>query len=176
MESTERLEHEDVGYLSIKEWNRARWAAEYALKFLPWLRIAGYVRFEVEDVRVDSSGGAGIGIPPTKLAYIEINRLLGELNRWTELEDAANDMLGQFLLASLGREMSTAVARWPMEDRPHRVDAMRCGGCEQLTLTYRPPRWEGDEIRVDCYCGYVLNHDEFERSVALIELEQREAS
>lgn len=164
----------DVGYLDMKEWNRARWAYDYAFRFMPWLRIAGYVSFQVEDIRVDSSRMSGIGLPPTKLAYLEISRHLGELNQWHDIDAAARDVHGAQILIDLGRETSTAVARWPMEERPHRVDALRCGGCEELTLMYRPPRWEGDIIRVDCQCGYVLEEEAFAWAVDLIEKEELE--
>ena len=174
MQNTERLAHEDVGYMTFRDFNRARWAHEYAMRFLPWLRVAGYVRFEQEDVRVQSSSDSPVGIPPTKLAYMEISRLMGDLNKWRELEEAANDIHGQLLLHMFGFEMSSAVARWPMEDRPHKVDSLRCGGCKELALMYRPPRFEGDVIRVDCKCGYVLDEEQFTWAIDLIEREERE--
>lgn len=176
MENVERLRHADegVGYVDAKDWARSQWANGYSLKFLPWLRIAGYVSFEVENIRVDSSGGASIGIPATKLSYMEIARILGVLNQWADLEAAAHDKEGQFFVVLLGSEMATAVARWPMEDKPHKVSALRCGGCQQLTLTYRPPRWEGDQIRVDCMCGYTLDDESFAWAIDLIEKEERE--
>lgn len=174
MESTMRLQLSEVGYLTMREWNRARWAYDYAFRFLPWLRVAGYVSFEVEDIRVDSSSAAGIGIPPTKLAYLEISRLMNEINRYDDMEVLAADADGHFLIRDFGREVSTAVARWPMEDKPHKVNALRCGSCEELTLMYRPPRWEGDVIKVDCKCGFSLDEESFTWAVDLIEKEERE--
>lgn len=176
MEITDTLEHEDFGYLTAQEFARARWAYDYAVKFLPWLRVAGYVSFEAEDVRVDSSGGSPIGIPGTKLAYIEISRILVELNVWASVEVAAQDEHGADMLRLLGREMGTAVHRWPMEERPHKIVDMRCGGCGLLTLMYRPPRWEGDEVKADCSqrCGFELVGDELALSVAILEQEEIE--
>lgn len=179
MENTERamLAAEGVGYLEIRYYKRARWAWEQshpAHPFMRWLKIAGYVSFAPEDVRVQSSGGGHIGIPATKLAYDEILRLSGELNKWAGVDEAARDQFGAFLLTMLGEEVSTAAHRWPMEDKPHKVEAMRCGGCGMLTLTYRPPRWEGDQIRVDCPCGYVLEDDGFAWAVEMIEKEEHE--
>lgn len=179
MRDTERavLASEGVGYLEIRYYNLARWAWEQshpAHPFMRWLRIAGYVSFAPEDVRVQSSGDGHIGIPATKLAYDEILRLSGELNKWAGVDEAAHDQFGAFLLTMLGEEVSTAAHRWPMEDKPHKVEAMRCGGCGMLTLTYRPPRWEGDNIRVDCPCGYVLEDDGFAWAVEMIEKEEHE--
>lgn len=164
----------DVGYLTIADWKRARWAFDYAPKFLPWLKDAGHVNFNVPDIRVDASTGASIGIPATSLAADEIERILRELGHWPYLETAARDKFGASLCIDLGREMATAVHRWPMEERPHKVTSMRCGGCGLLSLTYRPPRWEGDEISVDCTCGYVLNDDGLAWAVTMIEKEERE--
>ena len=163
-----------VGYLEYSEWKRARWAYDYADTFLQWLWSAGNVNFNVPDIRVDSSGTTGIGIPATTLAADEIHRIIRELDRWPHLETAARDKFGASLCIDLGREMATAVHRWPMEDKPHKVTSMRCGGCGMLTLTYRPPRWEGDQIRVDCPCGYVLEDEGLAWAVTMIEKEERE--
>lgn len=170
------LAAEGVGYLDMRDYNKARWAFEYSRKFLPWLRIAGYVSFTDVDVRVDSSSDGHIGIPATKLAYLEITRLMQELNQWREVEDAAGDDWGAELLKDLGREMSTAVHRWPMEEKPHKITDMRCGGCGMLTLMYRPPRWEEDEIKADCSqrCGFELVGDDLMKSVKLLEMEEIE--
>lgn len=177
MEATD-LAAEGVGYLEMRDYNRARWAWEQshpASPFMAWLKIAGYVSFTAEDVRVQSSSEGHIGIPATKLAHDEIQRIAGELYRqFGELDKAAHDKFGASLLIDLGREVSTAAARWPMEDKPHKVEAMRCGGCGMLTLTYRPPRWEGDNVRVDCPCGYVLEDDGFAWAVTMIEKEEHE--
>jgi len=179
MQNTESagLAQEGIGYLEMRDYNRARWAYEQshpAAPFMQWLKIAGYVNFNVTDVRVQASSGGHIGIPATTLAHDEIQRISNELNRWAGVDEAAHDKFGASLLLDLGREVSTAMHRWPMEDRPHKVDAMRCGGCGMLTLTYRPPRFEGDHIRVDCPCGYVLEDDGLAWAVAMIEKEERE--
>lgn len=176
MTDVERLTHEDVGYLEYRDFARARWAYDYSMKFMPWLREAGYVNFAEENERIQSSSESPLGIPATKLAYLELTGIIGELNRWEELEDAANDKIGASLLIDLGREMSSAVHRWPMEERPHRIIDMRCGGCGMLTLMYRPPRWEGDDVKADCssMCGFELVGQELADSVAEIEKEEIE--
>lgn len=45
-----------------------------------------------------------------------------------------------------------------------------------MTLIYRPPRWEGDDIKADCSdrCGFELIGDELALSVALLEKEEKE--
>lgn len=179
MEATEpwHLAEEGVGYLDMREYRKAQWAYEHshpASPFMRWLKIAGYVSFNAEDVRVQTSSSGHINIPATKLAWEEITRLSNELNQWRDVDEAACDQFGAFLLVELGREVSTAAARWPMEEKPHKIEVMRCGGCEMLTLMYRPPRWEGDNIRVDCGCGYVLEDDGFAWAVTMIEKEEHE--
>lgn len=181
MEATDlgNLADEGVGYLDMRDYNRARWAWEQshpAAPFMQWLRVAGYVSFaDADAAHVQSSSDGHIGIPATKLAWEEITRIAAELyQQFGELDKAAGDKFGASLLLDLGREVSTAVHRWPMEERPHRVEVMRCGGCGMLTLTYRPPRWEGDNVRVDCPCGYVLEDAGFAWAVTMIEKEEHE--
>ena len=47
MEATELLLLGDgrVYYIDQRDWNRARWAYDYADKFLSWRDSAGYVNF-----------------------------------------------------------------------------------------------------------------------------------
>lgn len=176
MSDVYHLADEGVGYLDMRDYNRARWAYDMshpASPFMEWLKTAGHVRFEVEDVRVSGSADPVMPIAETTLAWQEITRISNELNKWPGVEEAAHDKFGASLLIDLGREVSTAVHRWPMEDKPHRMDSLRCGGCEQLTLVYHPPRFEGDRIIVNCGCGYELAEGEFELAVALIEKEEK---
>lgn len=161
-----------VGYLEYAEWNKAKWAYDYAGKFLPWLEIAGYVNFDADVGNVDTSSSVGIGIPATSLTATEIQRIITELDRWPYLETAAKDKFGASLMIDLGREMSTAVHRWPMEDKPRKIRELMCGECEQFTLVVKPPRFEGDESIVKCECGYTMTKEEFEQLVD--ELERKE--
>lgn len=162
-----------IGYLSVKDLNRARWAYDYQRSFCTWLRVAGYIDFD-EKVIVQSSTDGHIGIPATKLAYLEIQRLVHELNAYPTIEDAAQDREAAEIADMLGREVQTAVYRWPMEDKPHKINVLRCGGCGMLTLMYRPPRFDGDRIIVDCQCGYLLDEDQFAWAVRHIEGELNE--
>jgi hypothetical protein len=168
-----------VGLMSARDFKRAVWAMRYARQFLPWLRVAGDVRFDAPDVRVSGGGPSAGGIPATLQAHMTVSGLIHELQAWDELEDAAADMHGQFLLTQLGSEMDTAVLRWPMEDRPRQMRDMRCGECGQLTLRYRPPRHEGDDIAVTCSatgCNYRIDGDELALHVELLAREKGHAA
>lgn len=163
-----------VGYLEQRDWNRARWAYEYANKFLPWLDMAGYVSFDADVGTVDTSASAGLGIPATSLMADEIRRLIREIDRWPYLETAARDIFGASLMLDLGREMTTAVHRWPMEDKPRKIRELICGECEQMSLVLKPPRFEGDDTIVKCDCGYTMTQEEFEQLVEMFEREDSE--
>ena len=163
-----------VGYLEQRDWNRARWAYEYANKFLPWLDMAGYVSFDADVGTVDTSASAGLGIPATSLMADEIRRLIREIDRWPYLETAARDIFGASLMLDLGREMTTAVHRWPMEDKPRKIRELICGECEQMSLVLKPPRFEGDDTIVKCDCGYTMTQEEFEQLVEMFEKEDSE--
>lgn len=177
MEAISDLAAEGVGYLEMREFNKARWAYEMshpASPFMQWLRTAGNVSFAVEDIRVDSDTSSGIPIPATKLAHDEITRISTELNKWAGVEEAAHDKFGASLLIDLGREVATAMHRWPMEDKPRRIRELMCGECEQFTLVVKPPRWEGDESLVTCPCGYRMTMEEFEQLVDMFKKEDDE--
>lgn len=174
MTDIERLAHEDVGYLTMREFNKARWAYDMshpASPFMAWLREAGNVSFSVDDEGVQSSTEPSIPIPATKLAHDEIARISLELNKWPGVEEAANDYFGSSLLLDLGREVATAAHRWPMEDKPRRIQELMCGECEQFTLVVKPPRWEGDHSLVTCPCGYRMTMEEFEQLVDMFKKE-----
>lgn len=163
-----------VGYLEMWEYNKARWAYDLShptSAFMQWLREAGNVSFASEDVRVEASSSPGIPIPATKLAHDEIQRISNELNKWANVDTAANDKFGASLLIDLGREASTAMHRWPMEDKPRRIQELMCGECEQFTLVVRPPRFEGDHSIVNCPCGYTMTLEEFEQLVDMFKEE-----
>lgn len=171
------LADEGVGYLDMREFRKAQWAYDMshpASPFMEWLKSAGQVSFTVEDIRVSGSSDPSIPIPATTLAYDEITRVSNELNQWPGVEEAAGDKFGASLLIDLGREVSTAVHRWPMEDKPHRITELMCGQCQQMTLVFRPPRFEGDEQIVDCPCGYRLTQEEFAMVTDMVEKEEND--
>lgn len=188
-----------VGYLTWEEFNRLGWAVQNAMKHVSWWRVCGHVRSGDPDERIHRSREHALPLPAAWLAATEVSRLLGELNRWPELEDAAADMEGQWFCLELIREVETAMARWPIEDRPHRVQFIRCMACDRLTLKYFPPSSNsrddattaiasirvGDELRpvelrntvVKCTerdCGAVLDEGMWLFAVALKEAEELE--
>lgn len=172
MQDTERthLADDGVGYLDAREYDKARWAYEQshpASAFMQWLLMAGNVSFSVDDV-VSGSTEPSIPIPATKLAHDEIQRISLELNKWPGVDEAAGDKFGASLLIDLGREVSTAMHRWPMEDKPRRVQELMCGECEQMTLVVRPPRFPGDDAIVTCPCGYRMTKEEFDQVVEML--------
>lgn len=163
-----------VGYLEQRDYKKACWAYELShptSAFMQWLREAGNVSFAGSDERVSSSTTPAIPIPATKLTHDEIQRISDELNTWADVDTAANDKFGASLLLDLGREVSTALHRWPMEDKPRRIQELMCGECEQFTLVVRPPRFEGDHSIVNCPCGYTMTLEEFEQLVDMFKEE-----
>lgn len=175
MAETYHLASEGVGYLEMRDFNRARWAYEMshpASPFMEWLQTAGNVSFAVEDIRVDGSAEAALPIPASKLAWEEITRISNELNKWAGVEEAAHDKFGASLLLDLGREVATAVHRWPMEEKPHRITELICGQCDQMTLVFKPPRFEGDEQIVQCPCGFRVTQEEFEQITEMLVKEE----
>ncbi len=150
-----------VGYLEMWEYNRFVWEWEQAGKIIAWLRSAGEIKGTQEDVRVSSSTDPATPLAATWLAADEINSHCVALNRFHTEQAAAKDEIGQYHAVELGRLVASAERRWPRVDKPRRITFMTCGGCDKLTLAYRPPRYPGDEIVISCYCGYTLTPSEY---------------
>lgn len=168
-------EHDGVGYLTQGEWERLQWVLNDVAEFTTWLDTAGYIRSADEDVRVQSSRGGHVNLPPTWLASDAIQRMVLEINPYS-LEYCANHSQLSGVLKALIYEVEQAKKRWPLKDRPHRVSYMRCQVCQQETLRYLPPRFAGDDIIVKCTsrdCGAVLDERMYGLAVAVIEQEQR---
>lgn len=183
-----------VGYLTWDQWDRLTRAWQTAHKHLPWWWVAGHIRGGDGDELRRSMPGPGIPIPATWLAAHEITRLMQALNRFPELEDAANDVDGSTVALSLIRQVETAAKKWPIGDRSHRVKFFRCPACDQLTLKYLPPNFGSrpDAPMVDVHirnggtvhmmdvvvrctdraCGAVMDHSMFELAVAVVWQEQ----
>lgn len=178
MESFNDLAAEGVGYLDMREYNRARWAWEQshpAAPFMLWLKVAGHVNFSPDNIRVASSTSPGIPIPATSLAFAEITRLADYLyEQFGDVETAAQDKYGGApVLLDLAREVSTAYARWPIEEKPHRVNVIPCPGCNMLTLMYRPPVEKNDAVTITCLaqCGTTITGQQFADMCDLMEQE-----
>lgn len=165
------VDHGDIGYLTWEEFDRFRRAVHQAQIVIPWFRVAGYIRGHAEEVRAPSSNHP-LGLPPTWLAAEEITRLSVELRYWPNLEDVANDLFGRDIAVLFTREVETALHRWPIEDRPHKVRHVRCQQCAGETIRYEPPSFEGDKVHIACTeCGHELTEDEFKTLVELVTAE-----
>ena len=167
-------EHQNVGYMTWEAFDRFRRAVHQAQIVVPWFRVAGYVRNAVANDRINSSVDHPLGLPPTWLAAEEISRLSGELRYWDYLEDVANDLYGQNIALQFTREVETAMHRWPIEDKPHRVRHVRCQQCAAETIRYEPPQFEGDETKIACTeCGRKYGDDELKELVELVTAEMK---
>lgn len=160
-------DHQHVGYLTWEEFVRFGRAVHNSQKVVPWFRVAGYIKGAQEEVRAPSSNHP-LGIPPTWLAAEEITRLSRELRYWANLEDVANDDIGAMTARDFTREVETAMARWPIEDKPHRVEHVRCQVCVGETIRWSPPQFDGDRTRIVCTeCGHRVTDDELEVMMAI---------
>lgn len=177
METIGDLAPDGVGYLDMRDYNRARWAWELshpASGFMIWLRDAGHVSFAQDDVRVTGSSDPSIPIPATKLAYLEVLRISNLLNSWADIESAAHHKIGASHLLDLSREVGAAYNRWPDRDKPHKISSLVCGGCERLTLIYRPPRAFEDEIKIDCWaadCDWAYTEADWDQFIKELKIE-----
>ena len=186
-----------IGYLTYDQWDRFLHAWTTALNLLPWWWVAGHIRGgDIDELRVRSSE-TPIGLPATYLAADEITSLMHELNRWQDLEDAARDNLGHYLISQMTIAVETAAAKWPISDRNHRVKYFRCQACDQQSLKYYPPnvgrrvdapmvdvrfRIHGRVVRAELMdvvvrcsnksCNAVMDHAMFERAAVMVAYEQ----
>lgn len=170
-----------VGYLEQREYNRFAWAWSKGPAMVRWLKSEDARNINTAgegDVRVDSSSSPTINLSPTWLKGDEIDRLITELEQAFRdpLTQAPNTHLGKELAILLGKAVSGADHAYPQEEKPHYVHHMACGNCEQLTLAFRPPRWAGDKISIDCWCGYKLTEAEFALAAVIIENDMKAAA
>jgi hypothetical protein len=164
-------DHEGVGYLTWEEWRRFEWAVHDSRKLVPWLRVAGYIRGGDADEMKHRSSDHPLGLPPTWIAAEEISNLLHEINQFGDLEDVATR--GHELALTLTREVETAGARWPYEDKPHRVQFVRCQACHRMSLKWMPPR-DGVVVIKCADCKTVMDEATFAFIVHLMETEEHE--
>lgn len=140
-----------VGYLTTREYDRLLQAVKDAMKHVGWWRACGTIRGgDSDELRIRSNDPV-LPLPAPWLAAHEITRLMQELNQFDELVDAAHDQYGQFIARLLFGEVETAMAKWPIDERPHWVRYYRCQSCNQLTLKYFPPDsrakdWDRSEV------------------------------
>lgn len=171
-----------VGYLTWNEFDRFRRADDNARKYVPWLRVAGYLKSgsDPDEFRGRSvMSHPPLGLPSTWLAAEEITRLSYEINAWPTHEAIAHDLEGSELALLFTREVETAAAKWPIADRPRSVKFFRCTSCQQPTLRYYPPSLDGVYVRdsaVKCSnreCRAVIDEQMFMRMALIEEAEAR---
>lgn len=166
-------DHENVGYLTWDEFDRFQKAVHNSQTVVPWFRVAGYIKGGIEEVRAPSSNHP-LGLSPTWLAAEEISRLSGELRYWANLEDIANDDIGAIAARDFTREVETAMARWPIEDKPRKVRHIRCQKCAGETIRFTPPVGIWQPVKIACTepeCGREYTEDEFKTLVELVNAE-----
>lgn len=154
--------HGEFGYLTTAQWRSFQWAVHYSLRLVPWLYAAGNYSISDPDEARSRSVDVPLGMPATMLAAIEIERLSRELGAWDNLEDIANDVFGADIAKQFTREVQTAAHRWPFEDKPHKVQHVRCPACRYMSLTFFPPEGGGSDSTVRCSeCSHSLTGAEF---------------
>lgn len=143
-----------VGFLTFDEYDRLVRAVGHARTHVAWWRIAGHIRLGDAEEHKPRASDPMIPLPATWLAAEEISNLLLEINTVPTLEDAAKRL--PEIAMTLTREVETAMAKWPMSDRPHKVRYLRCRACQQQTLKYFPPNLSGpvDAQRVEAQARY----------------------
>lgn len=158
-----------VGLLTWDQFDRFTRAVNDARNHVPWWRIAGHIRAGDADEMRTRSNDPTIPLPATWLAAEEITNLLHEINYWPTLEAVAK--FGHEFALLLTREVETAMHKWPMSDRPHRVRFLRCRACELATLKYFPPREGGADMEIRCTnreCRAIEDPRNFAHDAALI--------
>lgn len=159
--------HGEFGYLTWGQWQAFQWAVNESAFLAYWLHIAGaYSISDPDEARGGKSADVPLGLPATKLAAIEIDRLRAELRKAFDdmgsLEAIANDVEGAELATMFTREVQTARARWPYEDEPHEVKYIDCMLCRRPTLKFAPPSQGGVDSTVECtFCGTTETGEHF---------------
>jgi len=69
-----------------------------------------------------------------------------------------------------------AFRRWPLNEEPHRTKHVRCPGCGHLAMTWNPPLYYRDEVRVECAdCGTIADQTWLEVYAATVRVNSRTA-
>lgn len=107
--------------------------------------------------------GATIPLPATWLALDECRSYLteykGNVEQWVSTEAGALAAL-KFI-----RVARVAFVQHPIAEKPHRVNGFRCGECGWMRLTWNPPTFAGDKVRLICSnpdCGHEIGQSAFE--------------
>lgn len=117
--------------------------------------------------------------PVTGVAYLPTEHRLGatvdavrSMGRWVlpHLSWISRQSWAPDMLRELASAVATAKARWPLEEREHRVP-MPCPRCGHRSLAYWPPREPGDVAVVACdleSCAQVWVEDAWTRVVEIV--------
>lgn len=107
--------------------------------------------------------GATIPLPATWLAIDECQSYLtgykGHLEQWVSTKAGATAAL-QFM-----RVARKAFIQHPIAETPHKVFGYRCSECGWMRLTWNPPKFAGDHVRLICSnpeCGFEIGQNAFE--------------
>jgi len=70
--------------------------------------------------------------------------------------------------------IQTAMAKFPLVDLEHRVPFVRCAACSRMTLTWKPPLMNADDVVVKCErCGHEENQDWLEAYIEVVKTDKR---
>jgi hypothetical protein len=110
-----------------------------------------------------SKPGSTIPLPATWLSLEECRSYLtdykGQLEQWVSTETGALSAL-KFM-----RVAKNAFIRHPIAEKPHKVFGYRCSECGWMRLTWNPPQFAGDKVRLICSnpeCGHEIGQSAFE--------------
>lgn len=68
----------------------------------------------------------------------------------------------------------TALARFPLVESEHRIPYVRCPSCARMSLTWKPPLMNLDDVQIKCErCGHVEDQEWLEQYIALIKTDER---
>ena len=67
-----------------------------------------------------------------------------------------------------------AMTKFPLVDLEHRVPFVRCPACARMTMTWKPPLMERDDVRIACErCGHVESQEWLEEYIATVKTDPR---
>lgn len=173
------------GVLCWSCWTKTLDALKVALDVITHLRSVDRAA-QQDNAGVRSAAGWVLPVPSTWRAADDLIVLLGhpepgfpsDANVW-EVDAIVERYLdridpAQWVATFTGAEaavrfnaaMHSALIQHPMEDYEHRVRNVRCGGCQQRSLLWKPPLLFQGEVRVECTnskCGVVVDQTGYGR-------------
>lgn len=126
-------------------------------------RLDGIKRAIQRDPSGGGKPGSQIPIEALILDQEELTSYLatfrGTVDRWVADVADATDAL------KFARAMEAAARKHPTEETAHEIRRTRCPQCEQQTLVWNPPIYQGAEVRVVCRkpeCKHEVDQDMFD--------------